>query len=290
MGGASSTTQSFVCSTLPGVTSKSSSRTQGEAGLAAHGVRGRVVDPRVGVHGQRLAVRHVPMSSIATTAAGAMPRPRYSSSTDQPASSAGSPPCRDASSRRCRRPRGARDRDAELRAGALAPQAQVALVPGDHLLVALDAAQLVHELMRVRAPQQVEVVGRPRVEFDVGHAPIEPPTPDAPGLTTGLVDATRSRRASRARRRAPGRAATSAATTDSDDTRPRWACVRRSVRSCCAELVEHDVRLVHGAVGLDVRVGRGAADVVAELADASPRASPRGRRSRARHAASASRR
>ena len=32
-------------------------------------------------------------SSIAITAAGAMPRPRYASSTDQPASSAGSPSC-----------------------------------------------------------------------------------------------------------------------------------------------------------------------------------------------------
>ena len=57
--------------------------------------------------------------------------------------------------------------------GAWIAERLPALVPGDHLLVGLGAAELVHELVRVGPPQQVEIVVRPRAEFDVGHATIE---------------------------------------------------------------------------------------------------------------------
>ena len=68
----------------------------------------------------------------------------------------------------------ARDDDAELPARAVAREVQVALVAGDDLFVGLGAAELVHELGRVRPPKQVEIVDRIRPQGHLGHAPIRP--------------------------------------------------------------------------------------------------------------------
>ena len=63
------------------------------------------------------------------------------------------------------------DDDAEHARGALAPQSQIALVPGDERLVGLGAAEVRGHLGRVAALERGEVVVGPWHELHVCHAP-----------------------------------------------------------------------------------------------------------------------
>ena len=123
------------------------------------------------------------------------------------------------------------DHDAELAAGAVAPQAQVTLVASHDLVVGLDAAELVHELGGVRPAQQIEVVGGPRAELHVSHGFIEPRATDARLRGFSPQRAQRSASVASTSARTCARRALRSV-IDSGPTRPWWACVRRSVRSC----------------------------------------------------------